>query len=208
MHYVVISGSHKPESHAQSFKISKWLADELEKSKGDDTTTDIISLSDNPYPLWDMSAWQKDSDLIKQMTPALDRLTKADGLIIVSPEYHGMAAPGLKNFLLYVSAQHVGHKPCLLVSVSASINGVYPITELHSTGAKSNRMVFIPDHLIVRNAEKVMNDHEMVEGEIPDDLYIKKRALYSLNVLQAYTKSLKDMRAKTELLSSDYVFGM
>ena len=207
MHYTIISGSHKPEDQAQSYKISKWLAKELEKTSSDNTT-DIISLSDNPYPLWDISAWQEGSALLELLAPAMEKLNRADGLILVCPEYHGEASPALKNFLLYATAQQVGHKPCLLVGVSVSAGGTYPIAELRMSGYKNNRMVYIPDHLIVRNAEKVMNDHTMPKEEGSEDLYIKKRALYSLNVLQAYASALKEMRAQNKLLDEDYPFGM
>jgi len=206
MHYVIISGSHRPENLAQSYKVSKWLAQEIEKTGKD--TTDIISLSNNPYPLWDMRAWQEGSDLLELLSPALEKINKADALILVAPEYAGMVAPALKNFLLYVGSSHVAHKPCLLVGVSASINGVYPVAELRLSGYKNNRMVYIPDHLIVRDVEKVMNDHNINDECEREDLYIKKRALYSLDVLCAYTAALKDMRAKTQLLNDSYPNGM
>lgn len=202
MRYVIISGSHRTDS--QSSKVSNWLADQARKSGHD---VDVIDLAGNPIPLWDQSAWNGDSDLSAKMKPYLDKVKNADALVLVSPEWHGMAAAGLKNFLLYVSAKEAAHKPALLVGVSASIGGAYPISELRASGYKNNRMVYIPDHLIVRNVEKVMNGHEIGDGK-DEDNYIKRRALYSLNVLEAYAIALKRMRENNDLLHDDYPNGM
>jgi len=202
MHYVVVSGSHRKDS--QSSKVSNWLAEQTQKSGHD---ADVIDLSGNPIPLWDETAWNGDSDLSAEMKPYLEKLQKADAVILVSPEWHGMVPGGLKNFLLYVSAKEVAHKPVLLVGVSASIGGTYPIAELRASGYKNNRMVYIPDHLIVRNVEKVMNDHEIGNGK-DEDTYIKRRALHTLDVLDAYASSLKTMRENNGLLHDDYPNGM
>ncbi len=202
MHFVILSGSQRDKS--QSIKISKWLAKVLDES---DATTDIISMADNPLPFWDDSAWDKDSELAAHAKPYQERMAKADGVILVAPEWHGMVPGALKNFLLYVGSAQTAHKPCLLVGVSTSTGGAYPIAELRVSGYKNNRMVYIPDHLIVRNAENVMNDHDM-SAEDGEDIYIKKRALYSLNVLRTYTQALRDMREKHDLFDPAYPFGM
>ncbi len=202
MHIAIISGSHR--ENAQSSKVSNWLAEAL-KSKGQET--DLIDLSGNPYPLWDESAWDAKSDLSKQMAAPLDKIKKSDALIIVAPEWGGMVPGGLKNFLLYVSSAHAAHKPAMLVGVSASRGGTYPIAELRMSGFKNNRMVYIPDHLIVQSVNNVMNDHNM-DTEDQNDLYIKKRAHYSLDVLIAYAKALKTMRGEKDLLREEYPFGM
>lgn len=202
MRYVIVSGSHRQKS--QSSKISEWLAHQV---RANGHNTDVIDLAGNPVPLWDESAWKHDSDLFVTMKPYLDQMVAADAIILVSPEWHGMASAGLKNFLLYISAQHAAHKPALLVGVSSSIGGTYPIAELRSSGCKNNRMVYIPDHLIVRHAEKVMNDHDIGDGH-DEDNYIKRRALHSLGVLEAYARALKEMRDSNDLLSDDYPNGM
>ena len=194
--YAIISGSHRDEAVAQSLKVSKWLSN-----------VDIISLSGNPFPLWDESAWDAGSDLSRKMAPSLDVVKNADAIILVAPEWGGMVPPGLKNFLLYMASAHAEHKPCMLVGVSASRGGTYPIAELRMSGYKNNRMVYIPDHLIVGSVQNVMNDHDMDTAE-QGDLYIKKRALYSLDVLNAYAVALKGMRSAHDLSHADYPFGM
>lgn len=202
MHVTIISGSHRPQ--AQSLKVANWISDALQKKS---STTDIISLSGNDIPLWDESAWNPESDLANQVKPHLKKITSADALIIIAPEWGGMVPGGLKNFLLYVSSQHAAHKPTLLVGVSASRGGTYPIAELRMSGFKNNRMLYIPDHLIVQNVENVMNDHNM-DTNNENDSYIKNRAHYSLDILLTYAKALKPMREENDLLKKEYPFGM
>ena len=84
---------------------------------------------------------------------------------------------------------------------------VFAIAELHMSGAKNNRMVYIPDHLIVQDVENVMNDPLLHEGTEADQ-YIKKRADYSLDILIAYAAALKGMRESRNLVHKDYPFGM
>lgn len=202
MKYVVVSGSHREKS--QSEKISRWLMARLE-DKGNEVET--INLAGNPFPLWEESAWNEESDLSKLIKPSLDTLESADGIVIVSPEWAGMVPGGLKNFLLYLSSEEVGHKPVLLVGVSSSRGGAYPISELRMNSSKNNKMFFIPDHLIVRNAEEVMNDNSTSSEEKKDD-YIKKRAIFSLEILEAYAKAMQEVRKNKSLWKEEFEYGM
>lgn len=185
-------------------KIAHWLESYIQQA---DHNTDIINLQDADIPLWTEDAWNNDSALSAQLRPYQERVKGADALIIISPEYAGMAPANLKNFLLYISSEQAAHKPCLLVGVSAGRGGTYPISELHAYGFKNNRIACIPDHLIIQDAQNVMNSQAIDEGS-DADIYIKKRALYSLNTLYAYGEALKTMRSQNTLLDKDYPFGM
>ena len=200
MHIVLISGSHRPVSQSQ--RIATYLAQRLTKQNH---TTDIISLGGNPLPLWDEGAWQSESATSKQWQPYADRLKTADGLVLVAPEWAGMVPAGLKNFLLYCSPQIVGHKPTLLVGVSAGINGAYPVAELRSSGYKNAKLLYLPDHLIVRTAEK------MLQGETAADSHdqsLRDRIEFSLRNLTAYAEALKPLRDSGVLFDERYAFGM
>ena len=202
MNYIIISGSHRENS--QSEKVSKWLEHQLQ-NQGEEIS--IVNLAGNPFPLWSEDAWNDDSELSKKMVPILDLFKKADGIIIVSPEWSGMVPGGLKNFLLYLDPEHVGHKPTLLVGVSASRGGSYPIAELRMSGYKNSKMVYIPDHLIVQNVKDVMNDMEPTSPEKADG-YIRERALFSLGTLGGYTAALKPIRTSDKLLNDKFEYGM
>jgi len=196
MKYTIISGSHRNPS--QSHKVSEWIEEEL-KQQGEEVS--IINLADNPFPLW------SGFEIPSEIEPALEDLKGSDGIIIVSPEWHGMVPAGLKNLLLHVSVGEVGHKPALLVGVSAGRGGAYPITELRSSGSKNNKMNIIPEHLIIRDVNDVMNDHDLEKGN-EGDLYIKKRALFALEVIKEYSEALAPMRKTGKVFNDEYKNGM
>ncbi len=204
MHITIVAGSHSEDS--QSLKVSQWLSQAIENKDGGHSV-DLINLGGNPIPLWDKAAWNKNSELSALVSPYLDKVSKADGLILVSPEWGGMAPAGLKNFLLYIGGQHSAHKPAMITSVSSGCGGAYPVAELRMSGFKNNRIVYTPEHLIVQDALNVMNDHDLENGA-ENDVYIKNRAHYSLDVLLAYAEAMKTMRSETDLIDKKYPYGM
>jgi NAD(P)H-dependent FMN reductase len=206
MKTIFIVGSHRKES--QSLKVAKWLAHETQQ-KAESYETDIIDLAAENLPMWDQAAWNKDSDLTKLIKPYQERVAAADAIVLIAPEWGGMVPAALKNFLLYISAAQAAHKPALIVGVSSGRGGTYPISELRMSGYKNNHMTYIPEHLIVQHVEAVMNEPALDAGESADQ-YIKNRASYTLGVLMAYSKSLKDMRDNPAhaIKHPDYPFGM
>ena len=202
MHLVLISGSHRQNS--QSLRVTKYLNDRTSKLDGG-ITTDIIEMTGNPLPLWDEGMWQAGSAIQKQWEPYAKRLQAADGFIVTSPEWSGMVPSGLKNFFLYCSSKEIGHKPAMIVGVSASRGGAYPVDELRISSYKNTMLCYIPEHLIVRDVGKVF------VGDTPadkDDEYLRGRADYSLHVLFEYMKAMKPMRETGNLFDKKYPFGM
>jgi azobenzene reductase len=201
MHIALIAGSHRP--HSQSGRIGTYIAGRLATLQPS-TSTDLIDLGGNPLPLWDESAWQKDGAAATAFAPYAARLIKADGLVIISPEWAGMVAPGLKNFLLYTHESQVGHKPALITTVSSGRGGSYPVNELRTSGYKNNKILYIPEHIIVRDAEKIF-----VEGSSHgDDGYLRGRVDFALKILLAYTDALKPLRTSGIVADKAFPFGM
>ena len=200
MKFFLLSGSHR--SNSQSLKVTQHLAQTLEKL-GHSTHT--YSLERNPLPLWDEGVWSNQSPWIEKWTPVASELALCDGLVIVSPEWGGMASPGVKNFLLLLSSSDVKHKPATLVSVSGSRNGAYPIAELKMTASKNNYLCFTPEHLIVRDVEQVLNGEE---ANSEDDQYIRTRSVYAMKVLVEYAKALASVRQSGVIDSKNFPFGM
>lgn len=181
MKYAIISGSSRAKS--QSSKISHYIQNEL-KAYGE---TFLFELAGNPLPLWDESIWSGDPTWQKAWTPIQTELQAADAFVFVVPEWGGMVPPAVKNFFLLCSHQELGHKPGLIVTVSSSRNGAYPVSELRMSSYKNNRLCYIPEHLIVREAEKVLNPGEALSE---DDRYLRQRTTYCLKLLDQYAKAL------------------
>jgi NAD(P)H-dependent FMN reductase len=200
MKTAIISGSHRVDS--QSDRVARYLGHEITRAKGE---ADIISLSKNPLPLWDEGVWSNDPKWAEVWGPISKRLKACDALVLVAPEWAGMAPPGLKNFLLLCSAAEVGHKPALIVSVSSGIGGSYPIAELRVSSYKNNRLVYIPEHVIVRNVEEVLH------GETPAgerDESTRARLRYGVTLLSEYARALKAVRESGTVDHKSFPFGM
>ncbi len=192
MHIALISGSMKTNG-GESTRIAGVIAKQLAPKH----QTTLVEAKD--IPLWDESMWGQDGKTVKTWAPISEKLQTADAFIILAPEYNGTAPAALKNFFHCLSSKETAHKPALLIGVSAGQNGSYPIAELRATAAKNNKLVFIPDHLIIRDAEKVFTENH-------DSTYIKDRLTYSLDVLTQYATAMKPLREID--IPDAYKFGM
>jgi len=200
----IISGSHRNPS--QSEKIAHHIESELKHSHSD-LETFVYSLADNPLPLWDQSIWESDPDWEQRLAPLKEQFNSSDAFIIITPEWHGQVPSGLKNLFLMFNRFELGHKPALIVSVSSGSGGAYPVAELRMSSYKNNRLCYIPEHLIIRNVEKVFNKNEKDNDE-KSDLYYKARLDWCLKILLGYGKALKTMRLETEIHHSEFSNGM
>lgn len=198
----IISGSHR--SPSQSEKVATYMSQCLINSG---IETWVYPLANNPLPLWDQSIWEGDPEWTNRLNPIKTALTECDGFIVISPEWHGQVPSGLKNFFLLFSNKELGHKPALLVAVSSGEGGSYPIAELRMSSYKNNRICYLPEHLILRRVESILNENP--EDNDPEaHNYFQERIDWSLGILQGYTKALKEMRETTTIFDDKFSYGM
>ncbi|EMY78436.1 flavin reductase [Leptospira weilii serovar Ranarum str. ICFT] len=200
MKLAIIVGSHRKIS--QSTKVAKWMSSRLE-SFGHQTW--VLDLGVHKLPVWDDSFWDGGEDWDRIWKPIESELKNADAFIFVTPEYSGMASPGLKNFLLYCNSSLLGHKPVLIGAVSASRGGAYPIAELRMSSYKNTKLCYIPEHIIVRDAEQVLNGPESASKE---DSYIRGRIDFALKILVSYGEALKAVRDSGVTFKKEFANGM
>lgn len=202
MHIAIVVGSHRKDS--QSSRVGAYIAKDLTRIDSS-TTVDTIDLAGNPLPLWDESVWQGDGELGLLWKPYRDRMRKADGFVIISPEWAGMVPPGLKNLLLFAGPKEVGHKPALIVAVSASRGGSYPVNELRTSGYKNSRLIYIPEHILVQDVADVL------AGETPAsdrDAWLRRRIEFADRILLEYAKALTPIRSSGLTEHADFPYGM
>ena len=199
----IISGSHRNPS--QSEKVARHIEKTLRQEQGVETW--LYTLADNPLPLWDQSLWEDNPDWSERLAPIREQLASSDGFVIVSPEWHGQVPAGLKNFFLLFNRFELGHKPALIVAVSSADGGAYPVAELRMSSYKNNRICYIPEQLIVRNVEKVLND-KAEDNEQEADGYFRERISWSLGILKAYAEAMKPMRESAQLHHDKFGNGM
>ncbi len=186
MNLFIISASQRENS--QSAKVANYIA---ETATGYNTINHIPLWSLN-IPFWDGERQSDTSD----WSALAKKVKAADALVLITPEWSGIASPLLKNFLLMCDAKLTAHKPALLVSVSSGVSGTYPIAELRMNAFKNNKLVAIPDHLIIRNVTECLNASHCATEQISSrDKNTKERIAYSLHTLFHYSQSMRSLRA-------------
>ena len=126
---------------------------------------------------------------------------------MVTPEWHGQVPAALKNFFLLFGKNELGHKPALIVSVSSGDGGAYPVAELRMSSYKNSRICYIPEQVIIRHVEKVLNDDQQA-NDARSDPYIRERLQWALTILKQYAIALKQVRDSGVTVSDKFKNGM
>jgi NAD(P)H-dependent FMN reductase len=189
MKIAIISGSHRQNS--QSIKVATHIQKTLLDNKHADEAW-VFSLAGNPLPMWDEGIWEGDEKWKAILTPISEQLSSCDGFVIIAPEYHGQVPAALKNFFL-MWKHELSHKPALIVGVSSADGGSYPVAELRMSSYKNNKLCYMPEHLIIRNVESVLNENKADNNEETDS-YFRERIDWTLAQLIQYAIALKQVR--------------
>ncbi len=189
MKIAIISGSHR--NNSQSMKVAQHIEATLQNAICDETW--LYSLAGNPLPLWDEGVWDGTQHWQDLLNPIREQLQSCDALVVITPEWHGQVPAGLKNFFLLFGKNELAHKPALIVSVSAGDGGAYPVAELRMSSYKNSRLCYIPEQVIIRHVESVLNDNPD-DNDSRSDPYIRERLQWSLNILAQYGTALKAVR--------------
>ena len=162
----------------QSGHVANWLHGEMGKR------------ADLETQLFDVAAFELPRDHygteIKDSFPAWrDAIVRADGLVIVAPEYnHGY--PGvMKSVIDLLLAEYV-HKAVALVGVSASPWGGTRVIEAMTPMVRELGLVVTSVDLNFPNAQDKFDEH----GQLLDDAY-QKRVEGFLNELVWMSRALK-----------------
>jgi NAD(P)H-dependent FMN reductase len=202
VNYFMLVGSSRKNS--QSAKVGSYVADVLEQMASDNRIY-TLSLEGNPLPLWE-EGFQNDGVKWRPLWQHhSEALSESQALIIITPEWSGMAPSGVKNFFLLCTAGELAHKPALIIGVSATRGGSYPVAELRMSSYKNTHVCYIPDHVIVHNVGDVLNAKE---PQSDADRIVRRRIAFGLGVLEAYGQALADVRAHPTVAGKEFRFGM
>jgi azobenzene reductase len=194
---VIINFSLRQNNKADSHKVAHYL----EQKWGSDA--ELINYVDLELPLWDEGVWEHSDEWEKLLTPLKARLSNASGYIFVVPEYAGSASPALANFNLFLGVES-NHKPVLIVTVSSGRGGAYPVGSIRSFAYKNSKVNYIPEHIIVRDSQNVLNAEVAIET---GDIYIRDRIDYILNIFDIYCAQFIGIREQIKA-NALYLNGM
>ncbi len=196
LNIALIAGSSRANS--QTAKVAAFLGQRLQ-ALGICAAPQVIDLARSPLPLWpgedQNGVWADHAQVLRD----------ADAVVVLVPEWHGMAAPAIKNLFMFAGYNEVGHKPALLVGISSGQGGAYPLSELRASSYKNNRVCYLPEHLIVRYVETVMNSGD---SQNSDDLRIRQRADWTLETLGHYAQAMRPLRGLIAMDNAEFANGM
>jgi len=203
MKITVICGSHREssQSHKVAEVVKQFLLDGISEQ------AEIFSLAGNPLPLWDQGVWDGEETWKNLLDPIKRQFSSSDGFVVICPEWHGQVPAGLKNLFLLLTKNEVGHKPALIITVSSGRGGSYPVAELRMSSYKNNRICYIPEQVIVRDVENVLNREQEKNDEMSDQFY-RERIRWSLAVLKEYALALHQVRESGVAFSDKFKTGM
>jgi NAD(P)H-dependent FMN reductase len=184
----IIAASHRP--HSKSRQIGDWAAKTLIHNDLEPVTFDLCEIE---LPFWSEENWNPESSASALWRPYSEQLKQCDGLVLISPEWSGMIPPKLGNFLLMCTSQELAYKPTLLIGVSAGQSGTYPVAQLRMNGSKNNQMLFLPDHLIVRQV-----------GNADATERLQPRLVHNINILKIMAAQMKVARQSIDLKTFPY----
>ncbi len=200
--YTVLSGSTRTNS--QTAKVARWVAAELARTDPE-CVVELHDLCETALPAWREEFWDDAVPPDAGWAKLAASLTRSEGLVFVTPEWCGMAPPALMNVFLLASRGELAHKPALIVGVSATNGGAYPVAELRAFGGKNTQVVYIPDHVVVRRAARVLNGPEPAND---DDAALRERIAYSLRILCVYAQAFTLIRGSGVIDLETYPYGM
>jgi azobenzene reductase len=194
---LIINFSLRINSKSESHKVATYL----QQKWGD--TANLLNYIELDLPMWDEGVWDHTEKWENLLTQLKSNLNAASGYIFVVPEYAGSASPALANFNLFLGSES-NHKPVLITTVSSSRGGAYPVANLRAFGYKNSKINYIPEYIIVRDSEKVLNT-DVAENE--GDKYIRDRIDYTLQIFDVYCTHFVGIRKQIKL-NPAFVNGM
>lgn len=72
---------------------------------------------------------------------------------------------------------------------------------------KNSRLCYIPEQVIVRNVEQVLNEDPAANNESADS-YFRERLQWALNILKEYALALRQVRASGATETEKFGNGM
>jgi len=142
-------------------------------------------------PFFDDPLWKEGDNWDATWTKTSEQLKNAQALVVITPEWNGMVPAPLKNLFHLCTRRELYHKPAMLVGVSASFGGAYPLSELRQTSGKNSRICYVPEQVIVRFVKQYLNA-EQPENEV--DEQIRQKLQYGLKVLVQYASAFAMVR--------------
>lgn len=157
----IISGTDRPNS--KSLQVAKFVM-ELYKNLG--AEVNLIDL--NALNLMDVAGGDYWKGAKGSYQEAVNRVTNAEGIVIICPEYNGSYPGALKLFIDYWKyPETFEYRPIALVGLGTRWGGLRPVEHLQQVFGYRNAFV-CPNRVFLQNIKDVFRDGQVMDPFLLD----------------------------------------
>lgn len=162
----IISGTDRPGS--RTLTVARHVQKLFQDQKAD---VDLIDL--NRLDLSCASGGNYFGGARGDFQAAVDRVTRAEGLVVIVPEYNGSYPGILKLFIDYWRyPETFEHRPIALVGLGARWGGLRAVEHLQQAFGYRNAYLY-PNRVFLTNVKDAMKDGEITDPALRDLLQLQ-----------------------------------
>ncbi|BFJ00052.1 MULTISPECIES: NADPH-dependent FMN reductase [Priestia] len=142
MNILIINGS--PRETGRTTQVTRELHNSYQSS--------FLDLSQLSLPIFTGEPHQYETEEVQEL---IEKIEKADGILLATPEYHGAMSGALKNALDFLNSAYFAHKPVALLAVSGggkgginALNNLRTVTRALYANVLSKQLVLDPADIV------------------------------------------------------------
>ncbi|GAB1807539.1 NADPH-dependent FMN reductase [Priestia megaterium] len=142
MNILIINGS--PRETGRTTQVTREIHKSYQSS--------FLDLSQLSLPIFTGEPHQYETEEVQEL---IEKIEKADGILLATPEYHGTMSGALKNAFDFLNSAYFAHKPVALLAVSGggkgginALNNLRTVTRALYANVLSKQLVLDPADIV------------------------------------------------------------
>jgi len=142
MNILIINGS--PRETGRTTQVTREIHKSYQSS--------FLDLSQLSLPIFTGEPHQYETEEVQEL---IEKIEKADGILLATPEYHGAMSGALKNAFDFLNSAYFAHKPVALLAVSGggkgginALNNLRTVTRALYANVLSKQLVLDPADIV------------------------------------------------------------